>query len=509
LGGKARTAVLHHSSFRRLYTWEFDFPIHQRAKCPDGKSEFVLDVEFDKTEIAIFKRKFGVKLSGRLGIKIALGKEVGTISVSIQGPAAKELTAQAAGIALFIAERLQVQYIPAIRTQKSAHEVVDEILESELQTIESDPKYAAALKEIEKLQAPVLASLSKRLKTTLKDFLPAIRDVQVRIAIETRSEALRKSEIIIDDGNPTHLRYKGDGVQSLAALALMRSPFGSNEGRINTIVAIEEPESHLHPSAIHSLKSVLTDMAARQQVVITTHNPLFVDRAKISSNIIVKDYRARSATSVAEIRDILGVRASDNLRHAEIVLLVEGEEDRVALKALLPVSSVGLKVALENGKIAIETLNGGSNLSYKAGLVLQALCSCHCFLDNDAEARKAFDKARLDGTMTDADANFATCPGMPDAEFEDLLDVSLYSDRILNQYRVSLESPKFKGGKKWSDRLKETFQHQGKQWNDRVEAEVKALVAEAVSANPSAALNAHKRSSFDALVSALEMRISE
>jgi putative ATP-dependent endonuclease of OLD family len=506
---KTRMPLLSHSAFRRFYSWESDFPIHQRTKSPEGKSEFVLDFEFDQAEIGSFKRKFGVKLSGKLGIKIALGKETGTISVSIQGPAAKELTAKAALIALFIAERIQVQYIPAIRTQKSAHEVVDDILESELQTIESDPKYAAALKEIEKLQAPVLAALSKRLKTTLKEFLPAIRDVKVRIAHEIRSEALRKSEIIIDDGNPTHLKYKGDGVQSLAALALMRTPIDSNEERVHTIVAIEEPESHLHPSAIHSLKAVLSDMATRQQVVITTHNPLFVDRARISSNIVVKDSKARSAKNVAEIRDILGVRASDNLRHAEIVLLVEGSEDSVALEALLPSISVPLRKALENGKIAIDTLNGGSNLSYKAGLVQQALCSCHCFLDNDEEGRKAFEKARLDGILTEADVNFVICVGMPDSEFEDVLDVDVYSSLILNRYRVSLESPKFKGNKKWSDRLKETFQNQGKQWSDRVESEVKSVVAEAVAASPSTALNAHKRASIDALVTALEMRISE
>jgi hypothetical protein len=507
--GRARTPQLMHSAFRRFYTWEWDFPIHQRAKYPDGKSEFVLDFDFDRAEITAFKRKFGVKLSGKLGIKLALGKETGTISVSIRGPAAKQLTAKAASIAGFIAERIQVQYIPAIRTQKSAHEVVDNILESELQSIESDPKYAAALKEIEKLQAPVLAALSKRLKTTLMEFLPAIRDVKVRIAHEARDEALRSSEIIIDDGNPTHLKYKGDGVQSLAALALMRSPSDAGDGRIQTIVAIEEPESHLHPSAIHSLKAVLNDMAARQQVVITTHNPLFVDRARIGSNIIVKDSKARSAKSVAEIREILGVRASDNLRHAEIVLLVEGSEDQVALCALLPAISVPLNKALANGKIAIDTLNGGSNLSYKAGLVQQALCSCHCFLDNDDAGRQAFEKARVDGILTAADVNFATSPGMPDSEFEDVLDVAVYAAVITNRYRVSLESPKFKSNKKWSDRLKETFQNQGKPWSDRIEAEVKSFVAQSVAATPLQALNVHKRNSIDALVTALEMRINE
>jgi hypothetical protein len=45
-------------------------------------------------------------------------------------------------------------------------------------------------------------------------------------------------------------------------------------------------------------------------------------------------------------------------------------------------------------------------------------------------------------------------------------------------------------------------------WSDQIEARVKAEVAELVEANPATALNVHKRSSFDALVSALETKLN-
>jgi putative ATP-dependent endonuclease of OLD family len=98
----------------------------------------------------------------------------------------------------------------------------------------------------------------------------------------------------------------------LAALALMRHASEIGGKGKSFVIAIEEPESHLHPSAIHVLRKVINELAQKYQVVITTHSPLFVDRSNIRSNILVKDNRAVPAKSVDQIRSILGVRASDS-----------------------------------------------------------------------------------------------------------------------------------------------------------------------------------------------------
>jgi hypothetical protein len=96
---------------------------------------------------------------------------------------------------------------------------------------------------------------------------------------------------------------------------------------------------------------------------------------------------------------------------------------------------------------------------------------------------------------------------MKESEIEDIYNEALYSNMLLNRYGVSTASPKFKGTAKWSDRLRDTFRHQGKLWSDQIEAKVKAEVAELVDANPVAALNAHKRSSLDALIQALKIKM--
>ena len=49
---------------------------------------------------------------------------------------------------------------------------------------------------------------------------------------------------------------------------------------------------------------------------------------------------------------------------------------------------------------------------------------------------------------------------------------------------------------------------QGKQWGDAIEKRVKLVVAEELPSDPTIALDQNKRSSIDALVTALEALIS-
>jgi hypothetical protein len=222
---------------------------------------------------------------------------------------------------------------------------------------------------------------------------------------------------------------------------------------------------------------------------------------------LVNNRRASPAKNIQDLRDTLGVRASDNLRNAEIALVVEGDNDRRALAALLPVHSKRIGTALQTGFIAIDSLGGGTNLSYKLSQIRETLCTCHSFLDYDKAGLAAFAKAESDGLALPADVTHAICPALEESEFEDMLDEALYADVIKNKHGASLASPKFKGKKKWSDRLQAAFEHQGKIWSPKVEAQIKADVVDAIAANPSKALNAHRRGAFDGLVVALEAKL--
>jgi predicted ATP-dependent endonuclease of OLD family len=203
----------------------------------------------------------------------------------------------------------------------------------------------------------------------------------------------------------------------------------------------------------------------------------------------------------------LGIKASDNLTHANYALVVEGEEDAIALRALLPAMSDKIGKALKNNMLIVEPISGAGNLSYKLSLLRNSLCAVHTLLDGDQAGRNAYEKAESDSLISVANCTFITCNGMTEAEFEDCLNSDVYRNVILYELGVDLTSAKFRGKAKWSDRLRTTFLDQGKPFSDTLLMKAKYLVAAATAKNPRESLNEHKSNSINAMVSALERMI--
>lgn len=493
---------------RDVYDWERDFPIRLQHKNPNGQSVMLLEFELTEDELQDFRSEIKSQLTGTLPIKVAIGARVAEVSVAKQGRGSKTLSNKSDRIAKFVTDRIDFQNIQAVRTADAANEVVSDMIARELKQLEDNQAYQDALKTLDKLQKPILDEISDSIKTTLRQFLKDVRDVEVSVPSVARYRALRRScEIIVDDGTPTLLEHKGDGVQSLAALGLTRYAAERGAKGKNLVVAIEEPESHLHSNAIHELREVISELGLHHQIITSTHNPLFVDRIDPSNNIIVNNNKATPAKSVPQVRDALGVRASDNLRHAELVLVVEGEDDRRSLSAILRQRSEPLETALSNGTLSLDSLSGGSNLTYKLSSIRSAICEYHAFLDDDKAGRDGFDKAKSQGLITERQVNFCSRDGLPEAELEDIYDTNLYEKCFWDEFGVSLSSPRFKSKKKWSDRIKDCFKHCGKQWNDKTEARIKSRLSFLVEEKPERAVNAHHAGPIDMLIKILVERL--
>ncbi len=485
------------------YVWERDFPINLQNRKAVNQSIFRLKFELDGEEILEFKEAIKSNLNGTLPIEIKMGKENRpSVKVCKSGKGAANLNSKSTRIAGFIAQKISFNYIPAVRTDKEALLVIDSMLSQELRILERDQKYQDALNIIKELQQPILDKLAERIKEPLSEFLPNMTEVKIEIPEQERRTALRKEfNVIIDDGTPTNIEFKGDGVKSLAALALLKNRYLEGSA---SIVAIEEPESHLHPAAIHQLTEIIASLSTTSQVIITTHNPSFVDRQHLKSNVIIDNGKASPAKSIKAIRELLGVKASDNLINANYALVVEGEEDAMALKSLLPFLSEKLGKFMRNNLLVIEPIGGAGNLSYKLSLLNNSLCMYHVLLDNDDAGRQSYDKASKEGLVTVKNCTMLNCLGMSNSEFEDCLEVSVYKQKIYDEFGVDLNDSKFRGNLKWSERMKSVFMIQGKPWNERIEHNVKRVVSECVAEKPEESLNTHKRNSLDALVPALE-----
>ena len=289
----------------------------------------------------------GPTINGSLPIEIKIGSDQEPhVRLVKPGKGTRSLESKSSQIANFVAERIHFNYIPAIRTDNTTIDLITGLLSQELRVLEKDQRYIDALSTISELQRPVLDELAERVRGPLNEFLPGISSVKLEISESSRRFSLsRDVNVFIDDGTKTLLEYKGDGVKSLAALGLLKSRGATG---IASILAIEEPESHLHPGAIHQVNEIIQSIAKTSQVIITTHNPLFVDRENVKANVIVNAGSATPAKSVSEIRSLLGIKASDNLMNASYALVVEGDEDVIAMKSLLPILSEKLGRFLKN-----------------------------------------------------------------------------------------------------------------------------------------------------------------
>ncbi|MDN3507475.1 MAG: ATP-binding protein, partial [Simkaniaceae bacterium] len=229
------------------YRWERDFPLSFQARKKNTFSIFRLEFELSEDEVSEFKSEIKSNLNGTLPIELKIGKNRETqVSVIKKGRGSKTLNAKSKQIATYIAKRINFNYIPAVRTDKEAMRVVEVVLNKELDKLETHSKYKKALSTIRDLQKPILEELSKNIKSSLLELLPTVNDVSIEMAETRRRLGFRQQfDIIVDDGNKTSLEFKGDGVKSLAAMGLLKDLKIS--GGVVSVVAIEEPESHLHP----------------------------------------------------------------------------------------------------------------------------------------------------------------------------------------------------------------------------------------------------------------------
>lgn len=494
----------------RLYDWEKDYPINLQKKNPNGETEIILEFALENNEHEEFSQEVNSKITGNLPLRIGIGKNGVSVKYHKKGKGSATLSKKSDRIANFVSSRIEFEHIPAVRTAESAQNIVSDLVSRELFALEKNPDYQLALQKIEELQKPILETLSDSIYHTLKKFLPQVKKVKIELPQAERIQAFRRgTEISVDDGTMTPLQYKGDGVQSLAALGIIRHASDRSAEGKNFVIAIEEPESHLHPNAIHELKEVIDKLSEKHQIIITSHNPLFVDRRAISNNVIVNDRKAKPAKNVEEIRKILGVRASDNLRNAEMVLVVEGEDDIISLKSIIQAHSEYLKGAIKNGSLAFDSLVGGTNLSYKICLLRNAICLYHVFIDDDRCGRESYKKAKDGGLLEDGQINFAKACGRNESEIEDLFNKDVYKTPIENKYHISFSIPKFRGKKKWSERVKDVFDAHGKPWDDSIEKDIKYIVANQVSSNPRDAINGQDKLIIDSLIGALESRLKE
>lgn len=139
----------------------------------------------------------------------------------------------------------------------------------------------------------------------------------------------RGSQLSIQYGTtPIPYELEGAGYQALFNLLRLIEMGGQ-------LIAIEEPENHLHPKLQKTFVGAVKELVGSQkQIFLSTHSPFIFDRVNLSSIwFVYKDGlegKVWNVSSVADISNILqqlGIRSSDLLL-ANGILVVEGPTDK-------------------------------------------------------------------------------------------------------------------------------------------------------------------------------------
>lgn len=132
---------------------------------------------------------------------------------------------------------------------------------------------------------------------------------------------------------------RGAGTQNNLVIALFRY-LAERQTTDNLIIALEEPENSLHPKAQRQLLAVLLELSGNNQVICTTHSPVFIERTQFESNVLItrkndgrSDAKVFTSEALEEVRSELGIRPADALLKGggNCALIVEGDTEEEAI----------------------------------------------------------------------------------------------------------------------------------------------------------------------------------
>ncbi len=485
---------------RELYDWETDYPIQkQRSKTIRGSSRkfsvFILDFKSDEGEKDEIAHKIGVNLPNDVvSVKLELGRSMFKTSVLCQRNMLKD--EKKISMINYLMGNINICYIDAERTAETAQKNISELIELPIRKQFEGKEYNKFINKLQVQQEKVLEEISNTLKKSLQEFLPSIKNSKIHMKgqdFRMRLPSSMTSDIFIDDGVETPLRQKGSGVQSLIAISIANYISQSKKrGSENLILAIEEPETHLHPKAIHQVKDTLQKISQKTPVIITTHSPLLVNLKSVESNIIVKDNEASPAKIIRDIREALGVQRYDNLTNAECAILVEGLSDERILEAVLGEISPKIATALTEGRLCICNAQGCSRMSSIIATLRMDLCEFHIVLDHDKAANSTYENLTEQCNVDSSDITIMNvCLGnLSESELEDTIETAIYKNAFDSKYSLPDESvlPKRLRTKKWSERMQYLYNTSGKVWSQEIEDNLKTIVANEVVKNPKGAI---------------------
>lgn len=432
---------------KRYYSFDVDYPMDYQSKgeafINNNPTSISLSFSLSEDEKrGLFKE---TRLTYNAPIEIIIVFEKTGVSINVaRRRKDDEQSSKTKSLVSFIIESFGIIYIPTIRTSEQSMRIIEQIVSNGLSSLRHDEGYREAYELINKKEQEKLDEISANLSPIMKQFIPNVSSVKLDRGHASIRTMRRDIGFIIDDGSETSIEQKGDGIKSLIQIALLKETSETDNG----IILIEEPESHLHSGAIHELCKVLQEISKKQQIVVTTHSPIFINSSHLDCNYIVNEQKCAPTGSLSDIRNVLGVHFSDSLFSSDCVVVVEGESDKKIYSHLLSLASPLFKKCLESGTISFVVTRGASKAPSFLSFMDQLLVRYFAIWDNDDEGVNSLTKCRDASLICE---NYRLIPRLnkKSVVVEDLIDQRITMGIINEKYHCDLGINS--GKMKWSD----------------------------------------------------------
>lgn len=476
------------------YDWTRDYPLQYRdhsrvAKHSTVRFDFTLTPEDQRD----FLKMTGSKNNGQLSAELKFGIDGVEIDFPKRGTKAGSYRQSAKEICRFICERFKFLYVPAIRTTDQAAQVINELIFERMSTLRLNEEYRALIEHLAEFHDSRLMELKESLGERLKVYLPGFQSLEIQLDSSSMFSPRSGSadSIELDDGTLTSILEKGDGVKSLVTMALLHDLAERGSNTQNVLLAIDEPEAHLHPDAVHQMAHVLREIASNQQVIVATHSPSLVNRARLANNIIVTNNSVTPVKRISEIRSCLGIRPYDNLTSAEFIVLTEGPTDTQFFTALLRAKSPILREAIDASKLALTDVIGAGNMPLRVRVAQDMMSEVFVILDKDQSGDQAVESLLSEGMLKPTSIRQLNISGRSKNEVENLFCEELHAEVFASVVGQMLPAPTPRDlGRTWSDRMKAHLATLGIPGADETLTALKVATASKVAAHPEKYLTA-------------------
>lgn len=488
---------------RKTYRHEVDYPKKYEGKA-GRRWPTQIKVTFDLTEEDCFSMFESLDVHGSINeVQVTiefhwndrLQRHMPSLDIGLDS----DVLAQA--FMEWVGREVRYVYIPAARNvQDFRRGPFSELIAGALAKVSRSKQRFEALQRLHEDIKAEVATVEADVIVELQKYLPDVRGLKFPISELDIDRLVSVQDVIIDDGADTTLQQKGDGFKSLFSISLLQYLAKQRYGK-NLIFAIEEPEAHLHSSAIYEIKNTLRGLAESFQVLITTHSPILLQRDDLEANVIVErganeewSTSTRSAQSLGELRRSLGIRAHENMTTAEVVVVAEGLTEERVLPVLLSLEDDEVKSGLAAGRVRILGAGGAGNIPATVRALARDATACIVLVDADQEGRNAAERVRASGFIAATDVlSIPARDGCPETEFEDLFDPNLYLQSLSDEVGLIITIEEFttlraqSGSRgircaKWSVVMERAATERGMFWSD-IMGSVKAAAANGINSS--------------------------